>query len=446
VLKDVLGYVLVEPGEAQPILDTLRAFGGKHVTDIDDATHVIVPDNLSPHLQRLRSDLEVSLAMGKPVVGVSWLEDVVTATGSSPLDQNLIDSHVPAALADLGVAPAALPPPFVGSLQETWGFLVREHPEDVEAGHMRRAIEQSLLDSAITLRKDRRGESQNSRQEAPEKVLGVAMGAKLEEVRAAYKEKARLSHPDRGGSPEAFCRLQQAYLALTTEQASGSQGSGNGPLLALPSPEDRDFDLKEHRALIESWFEKHGEDLAQHVERQELVLEGLGLEVFDVGSCNRNERGEEMRNQCFYLSLARSYLGSNYKQQLLEETALHFKRVVEAAVLVAHPDWGGSRVGEHVQAFSDFLFFVLDSRGLLSELVIVIFDSVSGGVEIYRGKHYPGPERDEEQRANLLTIKYVPGHYQALGRPAECGHRGPTLAELQQRLDEYSVLYVITDG
>lgn len=445
MLKDVLGYVLVEPGNSQAVRDTLRAFGGQHVSDVDTATHVIVPDDLAPHLQRHRSDLEMSLAMGKPVVGVSWLEDVVSAAGSSPWDQHIVDSHVPVALADLGVAPTAVPPPFVGSLQETWGFLVREHPEDVEAGQMRRAIEQSLLDSAITLRKDRRGESQNVRQEAPEKVLGVAKGAKPEEVRAAYKEKAKLSHPDRGGSPEAFCRLQQAYLALTTEQSSGSKAPG-GPLLALPSPEDRDFDLKEHRALIESWFEKHGEDLAQHVERQELVLEGLGLEVFDVGSCNRNERGEEMRNQCFYLSLARSYLGANYKQQLLEETALHFKRVVEAAVLVAHPDWGGSRVGEHVQAFSDFLFFVLDSRGLLSELVIVIFDSVSGGVEIYRGKHYPGPEREEEQRANLLTIKYVPGHYQALGPPLECGHRGPTLAELQQRLDEYSVLYVITDG
>jgi len=444
VLKDVLGYVLIEAGESHAVLDTLRAFGGQHVSDINEATHIIVPDDLAPHLQRHRSDLETGLAMGKPVVGVSWLEDVVTAAGSSPWDQHLVNSHVPVALADLGIAPTDVPPPFVGSLQETWGFLVREHPEDVEAGQMQRAIEQSLLDSAIMLRKDRRGDSQKERQEAPEKVLGVARGAKLEEVRAAYKEKAKLSHPDRGGSPEAFCRLQQAYLALTSEQAS--KRAGNGPLLALPSPEDRDFDLKEHRALIESWFEKHGEDLAQHVERQELVLEGLGLEVFDVGSCNRNERGEEMRNQCFYLSLARSYLGANYKQQVLEETALHFKRVVEAAVLVAHPDWGGSRVGEHVQAFSDFLFFVLDSRGLLSELVIVIFDSVSGGVEIYRGKHYPGPEREEEQRANLLTIKYVSEHYQALDPPVECGHRGPTLAELQQRLDEYSVLYVITDG
>merc|ERR1711933_151355 len=109
-----------------------------------------------------------------------------------------------------------------------------------------------------------------------------------------------------------------------------------------------------------------------------------------------------MRNQCFYLSLARSYLGSGYKQQLLEETALHFKRVIEAAVLAAHPDWGGHRVGENVQAFSDFLFFVLDSHALLSELGVAVFDSVSGGVEIYKGKHYPGPEREGEQRANLL--------------------------------------------
>ena len=40
---------------------------------------------------------------------------------------------------------------------------------------------------------------------------------------------------------------------------------------------------------------------------------------------------------------------------LLHETALHLKRVIEAAVLRAHPEWAGSRVGEDVQAVCHFL-------------------------------------------------------------------------------------------
>ena len=37
------------------------------------------------------------------------------------------------------------------------------------------------------------------------------------------------------------------------------------------------------------------------------------------------------------------------------------------------------------QAFSDFLFYVLDSPTLISELAIAIFDSESGFVEIFSG-------------------------------------------------------------
>mmetsp|Transcript_13885 Transcript_13885/g.24212 ORF Transcript_13885/g.24212 Transcript_13885/m.24212 type:complete len:104 (+) Transcript_13885:87-398(+) len=92
-----------------------------------------------------------------------------------------------------------------------------------------------------------------------------------------------------------------------------------------------------------------------------------------------------MYNQCFYLSLACSYMSGETQREVLEETALHLKRVIEAAVLRAHPEWAGKSVGEDVQAFSDFLFFVIGSDSLLSEIAISVFDSVSGGVEIYKG-------------------------------------------------------------
>ena len=56
---------------------------------------------------------------------------------------------------------------------------------------------------------------------------------------------------------------------------------------------------------VQSWFDRHHEDLAGHVAAQGIALLTLGLEVRDMGATNVNERGEKMYNQCFYLSLAR---------------------------------------------------------------------------------------------------------------------------------------------
>ena len=95
-----------------------------------------------------------------------------------------------------------------------------------------------------------------------------------------------------------------------------------------------------------------------------------------------------------------------------------------------------------LQAFSDFLFFVIGSNALLSELTIAVFDSVSGGVELYKGHHYPLPDSIERQRSNFITIKYVPGHYQALVSNEE----GLSLDECVLILDQFGINYVISEG
>ena len=163
-----------------------------------------------------------------------------------------------------------------------------------------------------------------------------------------------------------------------------------------------------------------------------------------MGATNRNESGELMYNQCFYLSLACSYLRGQYTLAALQDIALHLKRVVEAAVLRAHPEWAGSVVGDNVQAFSDFLFFVLATHEMLSELAFAIFDSVSGGVEVFRGRHHPPGGPVAVQAANLLTVEYVPGHYRAL--LARRPDRGVTLPQLLACLESHDVPYTVTDG
>merc|ERR1712048_419919 len=96
-----------------------------------------------------------------------------------------------------------------------------------------------------------------------------------------------------------------------------------------------------------------------------------------------------MTNQCFYLSLARSFLGPSESTQA---RALIFKRMIEESVLKAHPEWTNSdKIGENVKAFSDFLIFPMrDKASEFAEMVVVVVDSVSGLIEIYKGVNYDG--------------------------------------------------------
>jgi len=205
------------------------------------------------------------------------------------------------------------------------------------------------------------------------------------------------------------------------------------------------------------------QNIEENIQRQHFALETLGLSNKDAGSQTYNERQELISNSCFYLSLAVSYLcGINAlavwdaksltdieeddrllleaaDKTLIHQTALQLKRVIEAAVLANHPEWAaGGMVGESVQAFSDFLVYILESGSLVADWAVVIFDSVSGFVDVYKGQHY------NEEASNTLTLRYIPGHYQPLVVTPDSTR--PTLSQIIQVLDESSVVYVITDG
>ncbi|MEF8843465.1 MAG: J domain-containing protein [Haloarculaceae archaeon] len=50
--------------------------------------------------------------------------------------------------------------------------------------------------------------------EAAYEILELEAGADLEAVRRAYRERAKETHPDRGGDPETFIRVREAYERL----------------------------------------------------------------------------------------------------------------------------------------------------------------------------------------------------------------------------------------
>src|SRR5687767_15144401 len=60
---------------------------------------------------------------------------------------------------------------------------------------------------------------------SPHAVLGVRADADANEIRARYRELAKVCHPDAGGDAAAFIRLQQAYHALLEQSQNPSRAA-----------------------------------------------------------------------------------------------------------------------------------------------------------------------------------------------------------------------------
>ncbi len=49
-------------------------------------------------------------------------------------------------------------------------------------------------------------------------VLGLKPGASLDEIRSAYRLRARDTHPDHGGDPDDFAEVSEAYSTLRDDE------------------------------------------------------------------------------------------------------------------------------------------------------------------------------------------------------------------------------------
>lgn len=62
----------------------------------------------------------------------------------------------------------------------------------------------------------------------PHQLLGVKPGASPEELKAAYRKQAMKYHPDRGGDPDKFKQISEAYSRLSSGESSSSGFGGGG--------------------------------------------------------------------------------------------------------------------------------------------------------------------------------------------------------------------------
>lgn len=63
---------------------------------------------------------------------------------------------------------------------------------------------------------------------SPYEILGVSPTATTEELRVAYRRRARATHPDTGGAPAEFHAVQLAWERVGTEQARRAYDLGSG--------------------------------------------------------------------------------------------------------------------------------------------------------------------------------------------------------------------------
>ena len=285
----------------------------------------------------------------------------------------------------------------------------------------------------------------------PYRVLGLSQGASPREVYDSYKRRQKETHPTAsGGSDQAFQNVQNAYRRLRAElkrqesrkeRKSSSNGaeksdskikssrkkSKNRRKDPTSDDEDDNIDkrrqsidgrLKDHRALVHDLFANDAKESAQKIPSnssvtsighvttlqeavygQSRALMALSLVPIEAGATNINEKKKTIHNNCFYLSLAASYLSGagafekdptavyflnslgklrkkstmtsdssvastqtldmaiaslpSTEKKLTMALALQLKRAIEAAVVLVHPNWASDgMVGEEVQAFS----------------------------------------------------------------------------------------------
>ena len=153
------------------------------------------------------------------------------------------------------------------------------------------------------------------------------------------------------------------------------------------------------------------------------ILNMWGAELFECGATSRDERGQPVHNQCFYLSLAAATAPA---EGAIATTAYAFKRRIEAAVLLSR---GANYPLEADEgAFADFLEDGMSSVGALHSRAVAVAEATTGGVTLYS---VPGAL---DATAPVILLWYTPGHYQLIRWNPPAGQSMPRPGPFGQSL------------
>lgn len=327
------------------------------------------------------------------------------------------------------------------SLQHTEQELWTEYPEETGADGAR-DIKRARLRTSSEL------EAVVSEQRAPSGRSSCRASPAL----GPLSPPPGLANEGEAGPVEMTLEVHEAQEVVE----EGEKGPVSTPAVEEVKPPSLEFDgLLDHELLLESLYAAQGVDLRAQQDKATQILAEVGLRALDLGVKNWDEEGRELVNQCFYLSIARSYLGPAPEAEEVQKAALLMKRTVEACVLSSHPEWArdDQRLGENAMAFADFLPIAMaakDPPNLVARLAVLILDSTQGHAEVYLGPLYAkdeeGEERErEELERNLVLLCYTPGHYKALVSDDALGSKPAwTYFELKDLLDQRGVMCIET--
>lgn len=208
----------------------------------------------------------------------------------------------------------------------------------------------------------------------------------------------------------------------------------------------------DHEDIMRAIYLSEGLDYEAVQSKAQSFLEEIGLRPHDMGVKNVDEHGNTLYNQCFYLSIARGYLGHEAQEHGVSELALRLKRAIEASVIAARPGWvAGDTPGSEAMAFADFLPIAMKASGegtdlgVLAELAVCILDSSAGHVEVYLGSKYNSLQEEESKQTNLVLLWYTPGHYKCLVTNDEVGTKvRMTYDSFKELLGAHGVQYIET--
>lgn len=151
--------------------------------------------------------------------------------------------------------------------------------------------------------------------------LGVDRGASTADVKRAYRRKARVMHPDAGGDPKAFIKLNRAYLILSNA-VRRSKYDESGQVDDSPP----DSHISRARGIV---VQEVLEAISKHLMKIVAIPKRKGLLTVDyIKEAEKNLKGRLAGEKASYETIKKT-------RAWLEEISRRFTHDGEGNILVA---------------------------------------------------------------------------------------------------------------